>query len=164
MGNVRPLYAEGCLMISLFDCRHQPTVMLPNDLPQPGSYYAQVLRRVQGRTKLPWYRGPPSQMGDSPHQWVSDGLDAGTVFGPVHDFEETLSTAELGFISIKVPPPWSLLSESDRALMPQLIWINVSRNRWQYPWCRPVPPHIVYQWHCQGWQDNYYDSTGDDAH
>ena len=92
---------------------------------------------------------------------MSDGLGAGTVFGPVHDAEETLHTA--GFVSILVPVPWSFLSDAAKAHLPNLMWINIYKDahvRGQpahVHWCEPVPSHVVDVWKQRGWQDIWYD-------
>ena len=139
------------------------------DLPQRGDYYEQTLRRIRGRTKLPWYLLPPSQ-GHLVHEALYEGLDAGTVFGPVHDVDETLSTH--GFVSVLVPTPRSFLTRADRKRLrrkvfderlPSLVWINIYTNRDQFGrpadvhWARRVPDETVQTWRDRGWQDQFLD-------
>ena len=127
-------------------------------MPQRGDYYEQTLRRRKGRHKLPWYMLPPSAgcNGGALH----DGLDAGTVFGPVHDVDSTLSTH--GFISVLVPPPWAFLPRAERVLLPSLVWINVYKNQnlkghpAEVHWARRVDGTTVQTWRNQGWQDYFW--------
>ena len=121
-----------------------------------GDYVEQTLRHVDGRTKLPWYLLPPSNgYGIAP---LHHGLDAGAVFGPVHDVESTLSTHG-GFVSVLVPTPWTFLPRADWDSLPLLIWINVYKawdrngNLADVHWCRRVPDATVQSWRNQGWQD-----------
>ena len=134
---------------------------LPFPLPERGVYFEQTLRRRPRIAKLPWYLAAPSaglSMGS-----LHDGLDAGVIFGPVHEAEQTLATH--GFISILVPPPWSLLPVSEKERLPALVWVNIYKNkdRHGHPaevhWARPVSQNIVSEWVRQGWQHHFYDGV-----
>ena len=130
-------------------------VPLPFPLPVRGDYVEQTLPRIRGLTKLPWYLLPPSTGGIAPA--LHEGLDAGTVFGPVHDVESTLATH--GFVSVLVPTPWAFLSRAERDRLPSLVWINIYKdcdragNPAEVHWARRVPDTTVQSWRNQGWQD-----------
>jgi hypothetical protein len=123
--------------------------------PREGDYFVQTIRRLPGASKLPWYFLAPSNNSRTPA--VYDGLDRGTIFGPVHDYESTLSS--FGFVSILVPPPWSMIPEADKDMIPELVWINVSknRNRHGHPagviWAKRVENEVVESWRREGWFD-----------
>ena len=93
---------------------------------------------------------------------VTDGADAGVIFGPVHASEETLLSR--GFASILAPAPYRCLDmdESEAQDLPRLVWINVFKCRngrvdRGVHWCSQVPEDIVSQWRQNGWQDVYFD-------
>ena len=120
--------------------------------PLIGSYVRQLIHKVEGGTCLPWYMTPPR---DGLPLQVSQGLDAGAVFGPVHDVDEFGP-----FISVKVPVPASLLSAAERDQLPQLVWINVYTDRHRrkvvtHHFCEVVAECDVREWHDHGWQDSW---------
>ncbi len=120
-------------------------------LPPIGSYVRQLIRK--GKTNLPWYMLAPRE--NLPQQ-VTSGLDRGTVFGPVHAVDDTLSTK--GFISVMVPTPFKLLDQSKYPNLPELIWINVfaswhSGRQVSNHYCEQVPDDELQSWHAQGWYD-----------
>ena len=131
--------------------------------PPVGSYVRQLIRLTDEGTHLPWYFTPPS--AGIPDR-VSGGLDAGTVFGPVHEAEETLAT--LGLISVLVPVPVGLLSMEDRVGMPDLIWVNIYTNRRHgrevsHHYCEQVSDAEVQSWHGRGWQDAWFPTASSHA-
>ena len=91
----------------------------PPGRPARGSYVKQAIRKLPGRTKLPWYLTAPSASQSCLP--VFDGLDAGTVFGPVHDVDETLEGG--GHMSVLVPPPLSLVPPAYRVYFNDLVWL-----------------------------------------
>jgi hypothetical protein len=128
----------------------------PPCLPAHGSYVKQIIRKLPGRTKLPWYWTAPSARSSLGP--VYDGLDAGTVFGPVHAVENTLEGG--GFISVMVPPPLSVVPSEDCAELPELVWINIFTNRFRYRqvshhFCTVVSETEVEAWKACGWFDNW---------
>ncbi len=94
-------------------------------VPGRGSYVRQLIRKAPRGTTLPWYWTAPSARG--PTTPVFQGLGRGTVFGPVRETDATLQT--IGFISLLVPPPLSLLAPSERAGRPDLVWVNMYTNK-----------------------------------
>ena len=125
-------------------------------IPPQGSYVRQLIQKQNhGGTHLPWYLAPPSAR--LPHK-VSWGLDAGTVFGPVHEAEDTLGT--VGFISVLVPAPVALLPSEDQDDVPELVWINIYTNRRNkqavsHHYCEQVLHNEVENWHARGWYDKW---------
>ena len=114
----------------------------------------QAIRKLPGRTKMPWYLTAPSASQSCLP--VFDGLDAGTVFGPVHDVDETLEGG--GHMSVLVPPPLSLVPPAYRASLPELVWVNIYTNRnggrWvSHHFCIVVPEPEVREWRACGWYD-----------
>ncbi len=106
------------------------------------------IKRLSAHSCVKWWPEPSltAPSVGSQNACMSDGLDAGTVFGPVHDAEETLNTA--GFVSILVPVPRSCLSDAQKAHLPNLVWINIYKNAnvrgepAHVHWCEPVPSHV----------------------
>ena len=151
---VHPLVAvaDACESVAVLDATMAPH---PFEMPVRGDYVEQTMPLVRGRTKLPWYLLPPSIGGDVPA--LHEGLDAGTIFGPVHAVQSTWSTH--GFVSVLVPTPSALLSQAERHRLPSLVWINVFKNRDREGrpdtvfWARRVPDTTVQSWRNQGWQD-----------
>ena len=130
--------------------------------PRRGDYFRQTIRKIPGVSKLPWYFLAPSNRSRMPA--VYDGLDRGTVFGPVHDYESSFQS--FGFVSILVPPPWSMIPEEDQDMIPDLVWINVSKMRrvtldhrlgphTRVTWAERVEDEVVESWHREGWIDRY---------
>lgn len=110
-----------------------------------GCYVQQTIRRVPGMSKLPWYAHPPSL--EIRERLSFMGVDAGTIFGPVHAIEDTRLT--LGFVSVLVPCPRD--SPSDYTGMSHsTFWINVSKG--SLSWCRLVPHDVVRSWEKRGWR------------
>ena len=133
----------------------------PPCLPAHGSYVKQIIRKLPGRTKLPWYWTSPRCSKYIGGRWVCpvyDGLDAGTVFGPVHAVENTLEGG--GFISVMVPPPLLVVPSEDRAELPELVWVNIFTNRFRHRhvshhFCTVVSETEVEAWKGCGWFDNW---------
>ncbi len=125
----------------------------PPTVPHIGSYARQLIRKIPHGTKLPWYILAPSD--NFPRQ-ASQGLDRGTVFGPVHAVEDTLSTK--GFISVMVPAPFKLLPQSEHPNVPELIWINVfalwhGGREVSDHFCELVLDDEQKSWYKRGWRD-----------
>ena len=131
----------------------------PEDL-QVGDYVEQVIRKQHGnkraRTSLPWYVCPPSASKSRLDRF--EGMDAGTVYGPIHAIDDTLGS--MGLVSVAVPLPWKRQDLESRwqEVIPEVIWINVYTNRrGDHLYCRKVPVPVVQEWERQGWQHTWCD-------
>ena len=127
--------------------------------PERGAYVRQCIVSVHKGTHLPWYWTPPSDRSDRLPP-VYRGLAAGTVFGPVHQVEDTLDKE--GFISVLVPPPLCKVPREDRETHPDLVWINIFTNRQggrevRHHYCTVVAEAEVASWRRLGWKDVWID-------
>ena len=127
----------------------------PLELPRIGGYVRQLIRKCEGGTCLPWYATSP--LTRRPVK-LSNGLSAGTVFGPVHDVED--SRQECGLISVLVPSPYAMLPAGECDHLPPLIWINVytKSNRGaaaSHFFCEPVSEDEQNSWYRSGWMDTW---------
>ena len=127
--------------------------------PEVGAYVRQCIVSVPKGTHLPWYWTPPSDRsaGLPP---LYRGLAAGTIFGPVHQVEDTLDKG--GFISVLVPPPLCKVPREDRETLPDLVWINIFTNKRKgrkvsHHYCRVVADKEVDMWRRLGWKDVWID-------
>ena len=123
--------------------------------PKVGAYVRQCIVSVPKGTHLPWYWTPPSDRSARLPP-LYRGLAAGTIFGPVHQVEDTLDKG--GFISVLVPPPLCKVPREDRETLPDLVWINIFTNRRKgrevrHHYCRVVAKKKVAMWRRLGWKD-----------
>ena len=145
-------------------------------LPREGCYVRQLIRKVWQSTKLPWYAENPIDGCVHCQIPIHDGLDCGTVFGPVHAVVDARATH--GLISACVPAPLCCLPSGERNVLPKLIWINfsTSRNpqgvlrhfdsghtrvqpsyhRVSHHFCETVAASEVAQWRVHGWYDCWH--------
>ena len=127
--------------------------------PEVGAYVRQCILRVPKGTHLPWYWTPPSDRSARLPP-LYRGLAAGTIFGPVHQVEDTLDKE--GFISVLVPPPLCKVPREDRETLPDLVWINIFTNKRKgrkvsHHYCRVVADKEVDMWRRLGWKDVWID-------
>ena len=130
----------------------------PVRVPQRGQYWRQVLAKVPLYRKLPWYLCKPSERMPC---IVDDGLDRGTIYGPVHDVDvEEFSEYGLTLMAVQVPIPRRMYpgARPDGLEGIHLIWINVysSKHGW---YCRTIEIAEVERWKKRGWEDTYLDES-----
>ena len=123
--------------------------------PEVGAYVRQCIVSVPKGTHLPWYWTPPSDRSARLPP-LYRGLAAGTVFGPVHQVEDTLDKG--GFISVLVPPPLCKVPREDGETRPDQVWINIFTNRRggrevRHHYCTVVAEVEVAAWRRLGWKD-----------
>ena len=130
----------------------------PPPRPVRGDYFRQV------RPHLPLYALPPSACDPClGQQKIDEGLEVGTVFGPVHAVDRTPQ-----FVSVAVPVPfssglWDPCDENYDEQIPDLVWINIwtpENKDHEYVGinsCWKVPVNLVKSWKRSGWRDWYFD-------
>ena len=129
--------------------------------PGPGRYVRQLIHKNKNKgghgTCLPWYYTSPSQ--GLPEKASRCGHHQGTVFGPIHDVEDSWP-----FISVKVPTPKVALLQNEH--LPELVRINIyTENHYcgegfGHHYCEVVSEDEVQSWKSQGWTNFWIEADG----